>query len=46
MCRTEGDNAVKLRMFSSGKLYHQYSKVTLSVWVRIFSTDESQSQHS
>ena len=37
---TEEDNAVKLKMFSSGKLYHQYNKVTLSVWLRIFSTDE------
>ena len=46
MCSTEEDNAVKLRMFSSGKLDHQYSKVTLSVWLRIFSTGESHSQHS
>ena len=41
MCSTEEDNVVKLRMFSSGKLYYQYSKVTLSVRLRIFSTDVS-----
>ena len=35
MRSTEEDIAVKLRMFSSGKLYHQYSKVTLSVWLQM-----------
>ena len=41
MCSTEEDNAVKLRIFNSGKLYHQYSEVILSVWLRIFNTGES-----
>ena len=45
MCSTEEDNAVKLWMVNSGKLYYQYSKVTLSVWLRMFGTDESHSQH-
>ena len=41
MCSTEEDNAAQLRMFSSGKSDHQYGEVTLSIWLRIFSTDLS-----
>ena len=46
MCGAEEDNAAQLRILSSGKLYHQCGPVTLSVWLRIFSTDLSHSQHS
>ena len=41
MCSTEEDNAAQLRIFSSGKSHHQYGQVTLSIWLRIFSTDFS-----
>ena len=41
MCGNEEDNAEQLRMSSSGKSYHQYGQVTLSVWLRLFSTVRS-----
>ena len=46
MCGTEEDNAAQLRIFSSGKSYHQDGQVTLSIWLRILSTDLSHSQQS
>ena len=46
MYSTEEDNAAQLKIFSSNKSYHQYGQVIISIWLRIFSTGLSHSQHS